>query len=57
VLWSSRDDLEYLYGDVLAVWQPWAVDVQGGPIDSGHHVAEDASEELAARLTNFLAVR
>ena len=57
VLWSSRDDLEYLYGDVLAVWAAWAVDVHGGLIDSGHHVAEEAPEELAARLTAFLSSR
>ncbi|HEY9377013.1 MAG TPA: alpha/beta hydrolase [Jiangellaceae bacterium] len=55
VLWSSRDDLEYLYGDVLAVWQPWAEDVRGGGIDSGHHVAEEAPDELAAWLAEFLA--
>jgi haloacetate dehalogenase len=55
VLWSSGDDLEDLYGDVLAVWRPWAGDLRGGPIDSGHHMAEDAPEELAARLREFLA--
>ncbi len=55
VLWSSRDDLEYLYGDVLAVWQPWAEDLRGGGIDSGHHIAEEAPDELAARLAEFLA--
>jgi haloacetate dehalogenase len=55
VLWSSRDDLEYLYGDVLAVWSPWAVDVQGGAIDSGHHIAEEAPEDLAARLATFFS--
>lgn len=54
VLWSSRDDLEYLYGDVLAVWEPWAVDLRGGSIDSGHHVAEEAPAALAARLTEYL---
>jgi haloacetate dehalogenase len=57
VLWSSRDDLEYLYGDVLAVWAPWTVDLQGGVIDSGHHVAEEAPEELSARLTAFFSSR
>jgi len=55
VLWSTRDDLEYLYGDVLNVWRPWATDLIGGPIESGHHMAEDAPAELAARLVEFLA--
>ena len=57
VLWSSRDDLEDLYGDILAVWAPWATDVEGGVIDSGHHVAEEAPEELATRLTAFFTSR
>jgi haloacetate dehalogenase len=54
VLWSTRDDLVDLYGDVLAVWAPWAPDLRGGPIESGHHMAEEAPEELAAALAAFL---
>lgn len=53
VLWSTRDDLEDLYGDVLAVWEPWAVNLTGDTIESGHHMAEDAPDELAAKLTAF----
>ena len=55
VLWSIHDDLEQLYGDPLAVWRPWvAGELQGGRIDSGHHMAEEAPEELAAALRAFL---
>ncbi|WP_435110813.1 alpha/beta fold hydrolase [Nocardiopsis synnemataformans] len=54
VLWSLRDDLEELYGDPLRVWRTWADDVRGHGIDSGHHVAEEAPEELAAALGDFL---
>lgn len=54
VLWSSRDDMQRLYGDVLAVWRPWADDLRGGEIESGHHVAEEAPDELAAALRGFL---
>jgi haloacetate dehalogenase len=54
VLWATRDDLELLYGDPLAVWRPWAADLQGGRIESGHHMAEEAPEELAAALDAFL---
>ncbi|MCK2220301.1 alpha/beta hydrolase [Actinomadura sp. ATCC 31491] len=53
-LWSSKDDMEELYGDPLAIWRTWADDVTGHPIDSGHHVAEEAPEELAASLLGFL---
>jgi haloacetate dehalogenase len=52
--WSTRDDLEDLYGDVLAIWQPWADDIRGVAIDSGHHIAEEAPDELAAALLPFL---
>jgi haloacetate dehalogenase len=55
VLWSSRDDMEDLYGDPLAIWRAWATDLRGGgPIESGHHMAEDAPDELAAALIAFL---
>jgi haloacetate dehalogenase len=54
VLWSTRDDMERLYGDVLAVWRNWTDDLRGGPIESGHHMAEDAPDDLATRLIDFL---
>ncbi|GAA5535078.1 alpha/beta hydrolase [Deinococcus aluminii] len=54
VLWALQDDLEDLYGDVLAVWKPWAADLRGHGIDSGHHLAEEAPAELAAALLDFL---
>ena len=53
-LWSRNDDLADLFGDVVAIWRNWADDVQGGEINSGHHMAEDAPEELAAALSAFL---
>ncbi|MER6574951.1 alpha/beta hydrolase [Nonomuraea sp. NPDC001023] len=53
-LWTSKDDMEDLYGDPLAIWRTWADDVTGHPIDSGHHVAEEAPDELAASLLTFL---
>ena len=54
VLWSTGDDMEELYGDVLGVWRQWAGDLRGGAIDSGHHMAEDAPEPLAEALVRFL---
>jgi haloacetate dehalogenase len=53
VAWSSRDDLEFLYGDVLAIWRDWASDLHGVVIDNGHHMAEDAPEQLAGVLIDF----
>ncbi|MFF8928227.1 alpha/beta fold hydrolase [Streptomyces longwoodensis] len=53
ILWSLRDDLEQLYGDPLRIWRDWATDVRGHGIDSGHHVAEEAPQDLAAALGDF----
>jgi haloacetate dehalogenase len=53
-LWSSRDDMELLYGDPLAVWQAWASDLCGGAIESGHHVAEENPLAVADSLINFI---
>jgi len=54
VLWSEHDDLEDLYGDPRAVWRAWADDVRGERIASGHHMAEEAPEAVAAALLRFL---
>jgi haloacetate dehalogenase len=57
VLWSARDDLEELHGDPRPIWAGWTTDLRGGgPIDSGHHMAEEAPERLVAELARFLAV-
>ncbi|SEF37879.1 haloacetate dehalogenase [Amycolatopsis pretoriensis] len=55
VLWSSDDDMADLYGDVLGVWRNWAEDDRGHAIKSGHHVAEDNPEDLAAALGGFFS--
>jgi haloacetate dehalogenase len=54
VAWSAHDDLEDLYGDPLAVWAGWADDRRGRVIESGHHMAEEAPDELAGALLSFL---
>jgi haloacetate dehalogenase len=54
VLWSTRDDLEVLYGDPTLIWRGRAEEVQGHGIDSGHHMAELAPEALSEALTRFL---
>jgi haloacetate dehalogenase len=55
VLWATGDDLWQLYDDILAVWRPWAGDLRVGPIDSGHHMAEEAPAALAAELRAFIS--
>jgi haloacetate dehalogenase len=39
----------------LTVWRRWADAVQGGPLQSGHFLPEEASEELVASLKSFLS--
>jgi haloacetate dehalogenase len=56
VLWATKDDMEELYVDPLEVWRPWATDLRGGAIESGHHMAEEAPEALVAELRGFLPV-
>lgn len=53
-LWSSKDDLVELYGDVIGIWKNWARNVDGKSINSGHHMAEEAPEELSEVLRQFL---
>jgi haloacetate dehalogenase len=52
-LWGGRGIVEKTY-DVEAVWRDYATDVRGGPIDAGHYLAEERSEETARELRGFL---
>ena len=47
----SGDDVD---SDPLSVWRRWANDVTGGPLDSGHFLAEEAPQETTAALLDFL---
>ena len=46
--------MEDLYGDPLAIWRDWAVDVTGHPIESGHHMAEENPDDLVEALAAFV---
>ena len=55
VAWSTRDDMETLYGDPTEIWRPWCSgELVSGTIESGHHVAEENPEQLAGLLRDFL---
>ncbi len=54
MVWATRDDMEELYGDVLAVWRPWTDDLTGAPIESGHHLAEEAPGPLAEQIATLV---
>jgi haloacetate dehalogenase len=55
LLWAKRDDTEELYGDPIPIWDAWADNVTGFPLDSGHHMSEEVPDELAAAIRRFLA--
>lgn len=54
VLWSAPGALPKFYGDVLAIWQPWADDLRGRGLDAGHFLVEDQPEEIAQELLSLL---
>jgi haloacetate dehalogenase len=53
VLWSDTGPLATWY-EPLDVWKGWASDVDGGPISAGHFIPEEAPDETARRLLDFL---
>ena len=56
VVSAQRDEPELVYDDEPAViWKSWANDVSADSIDCGHHMSEEAPDELAAILLDFFA--
>jgi haloacetate dehalogenase len=53
VHWGAAEDA--ISDGPLEVWRGWADDVRGGPIASGHFIPEEAPDELAGSLRDFLA--
>ncbi|KAA9148638.1 alpha/beta hydrolase [Microbacterium lushaniae] len=56
VLWSARGALPRFYGDVLAIWRPWAKDLRGRGLDAGHFLVEDQPEQVAQELLHLAAM-
>ncbi|WP_229075617.1 alpha/beta fold hydrolase [Actinoplanes sp. DH11] len=55
LLESVHDDID-IHGDPTGIWAPWvAGPVNHQLIESGHHQAEEAPEQVAAALLGFLA--
>jgi haloacetate dehalogenase len=55
LLAAAEDDID-IHGDPVEIWRPWVAGRLGyKPIDSGHHQAEEAPEQVAAALLEFLA--
>ena len=55
VLWGARAKLAEWY-EPLAIWRRYCDgEVEGGTIDSGHYLAEEAPQAIIERLTRFFA--
>jgi haloacetate dehalogenase len=55
-MWSRHDDMERLYGDPAAIWQSWCEQpVRTAVVDSGHHMAEEAPDQVADALSAFFS--
>lgn len=54
VLWGAKGKIGQWYAP-LEVWRSYAeAEVTGGPVNSGHYLAEEAPEEVLAALEGFL---
>jgi haloacetate dehalogenase len=54
--YATEDDMYELYEDPVAIWRTWVTGpLTAAAIHSGHHMAEEAPDELAAVLSGFLA--
>ena len=54
VLWSAAGALPRFYGDVLAVWAPWAENLRGRGLDASHFLVEDQPNQVAQELLALL---
>ena len=53
LLWGAKGKIGQWY-DPLAIWHQYcAADVTGGPVDSGHYLAEEAPGEVLERFAAF----
>nr|WP_204343022.1 alpha/beta hydrolase [Micromonospora terminaliae] len=53
-LWGHAGPVATWYRP-LEVWRAWADQVEGGPVDSGHFLPEEAPDETLRRLLAFLS--
>jgi haloacetate dehalogenase len=54
VMWGRRSSVGMFYSaNQLAIWREVAVDVTGGPLDTGHYLAEEAPQAVIAAFERF----
>jgi haloacetate dehalogenase len=54
LLESAYDDLD-IHGDPAAIWAPWLEQpLEHRMVDSGHHQAEEAPDDVAEAILDYL---
>ena len=54
VLWGRRSGVGQFYGgDIRAVWREAAAEVTGGPLETGHYLAEEAPDAVIEAFERF----
>jgi pimeloyl-ACP methyl ester carboxylesterase len=54
VLWGRRSGVGTLYGgDILTVWREAATEVTGGPLETGHYLAEEEPKAVIEAFERF----
>ena len=54
VLWGRRSGVGTLYGgDILPVWREAATEVTGGPLETGHYLAEEDPKAVLEAFERF----
>lgn len=54
-VWAAKEDMTHLYGDPIEIWSRWCEAVEPRPIDSTHHMSEEAPDELVDALHSFVS--
>lgn len=54
-LWGRHGFVGQHYGDVLGIWREYADKAEGGALPCGHYLPEEAPEQTASALLDFLA--
>ncbi len=52
-IWGARSHTGTVWGDLVPIWEQYAEEVTGGPIDCGHYVPEEAPDETCAWFIRF----
>lgn len=53
IIWGAKSHTGKVYDDVLSIWRRYASHVDGGAIDCGHYVQEEAPRETLEWLLTF----